>query len=72
MRWHGTLPLVVCAYSDGAVAVWDARDGRPAGSFGGHGDVVNDMSVSFVPGGDAAAVVTGGDDRTVRVFELHP
>lgn len=73
LRWHGTLPLVICSYSDGAVSVWDARDGRLATAFnGGNRDVVNDMAVSFVPGGDAAAVVTGSDDRSVRVFELRP
>ena len=72
LRWHDSLPLVVCSYSDGALGVWDARDGRCVRSFGGNQDVVNDMAVSFVPGGDAAVVVTGSDDRSVRVFELHP
>ncbi|KAL9184007.1 hypothetical protein ACHAXT_002093 [Thalassiosira profunda] len=72
LRWHHSLPLVVCSYTDGMVGVWDARAGTLAGSLMGHGDMINDMSVSFVEGSAAAVVATGSDDRTVKMFEFHP
>ena len=73
LSWHATLPLVLCSYTDGVVCVWDVRVGKMVGSLSGHEDMINDMSVSFV--GDnstAAVVVTGSDDKMVKMFEYHP
>jgi len=82
LRWHDALPLVFCSYTDGVVCAWDARTGKLVGTMTGHGDMINDMSVvSFVGGGvdgslggatTTAVVVTGSDDRKVKVFEFRP
>ena len=42
------------------------------GMLTGHEDMINDMSVSFVEGSDVACVVTGSDDKMVKMFELAP
>ncbi|KAL7529038.1 hypothetical protein ACHAWF_002815 [Thalassiosira exigua] len=74
LTWHASRPLVICAYADGFVGVWDARTGTLAEALTGCRDVINDLSASFVEeggggGGGGALVVAGGDDRTVKVFE---
>jgi ribosome assembly protein SQT1 len=69
LRWHDTLPLIFCSYTDGVVCVWDARVGKLVTTLTGHGDMINDMDVSFVDGETTAVIVTGSDDKTVKVFE---
>lgn len=77
LRWHASLPYVICSYTDGVVCVWDARSGNMIRAFVGHGDMINDMSVAFVGGvvdgggGATTVIVTGSDDRTVKVFEFQ-
>jgi hypothetical protein len=34
--------------------------------------MINDMDVSFVDGSNAAVIVTGSDDKSVKMFEFHP
>jgi ribosome assembly protein SQT1 len=70
LQWHPSLPLVVASTTLGRVHVWDARNGLLLHTLTGHVDVINDMSVLFHPHGGSATVVTAGEDRTVRVFEL--
>eukprot|EP00571_Detonula_confervacea_P013391 CAMPEP_0172302202 /NCGR_PEP_ID=MMETSP1058-20130122/3944_1 /TAXON_ID=83371 /ORGANISM="Detonula confervacea, Strain CCMP 353" /LENGTH=490 /DNA_ID=CAMNT_0013012593 /DNA_START=158 /DNA_END=1630 /DNA_ORIENTATION=+ len=70
--WHATQPLVICSYTDGVVCVWDVRVGTMVGSLTGHEDMINGMSVSFVEGSDVAVVVTGSDDKMVKMFEFCP
>ena len=69
LRWHDTLPLIFCSYTDGVVCVWDARVGKLVTTLTGHEDMINDMDVSFVEGETTAVIVTGSDDKTVKVFE---
>jgi ribosome assembly protein SQT1 len=69
LRWHDTLPLIFCSYTDGVVCVWDARVGKLVTMLTGHEDMINDMDVSFVEGETTAVIVTGSDDKTVKVFE---
>ena len=85
LRWHASVPLVLCSYTDGVVCAWDARSGTLVRTLAGHGDMINDMSVTFVGGVDGGVgggkgvatgamttvVVTGSDDRTVKVFEFQ-
>ncbi len=83
LAWHSTLPLVICSYTDGVIGIWDVRLGKLITMLTGHEDMINDMSVSFA---DAALensnddrtsssvmmVVTGSDDKMVKLFEFHP
>ena len=70
VKWHTSLPLVICSYTDGAVGIWDVRVGKLVGKLTGHQDMINDMSVEFV--NETVLVVTGSDDRTVKMFEFRP
>mmetsp|Transcript_11759 Transcript_11759/g.19149 ORF Transcript_11759/g.19149 Transcript_11759/m.19149 type:complete len:492 (-) Transcript_11759:34-1509(-) len=72
LTWHASLPLVICSYTDGVVGVWDARVGTMVGTLTGHEDMINDMSVSFVEGSGVGVVVTGSDDKMVKMFEYNP
>jgi WD40 repeat protein len=68
LQWHPTLPLVYTAGSDGVVRVWDARNGSMIAALTGHSDMINDMDVDTVDG--KAVIVSGSDDKSVRVFEV--
>lgn len=69
LKWHQSLPLVYTASSDGIVRIWDARNGTVVAALTGHSDMINDMDVQIV--GEKAVVVTGSDDKTVRIFEVN-
>ena len=84
LAWHSTLPLVICSYTDGTIGIWDVRIGKMVTLLTGHEDMINDMSVSFAPplanedsvsndGGSSAVmmVVTGSDDKMVKMFEFQ-
>mmetsp|Transcript_5237 Transcript_5237/g.11456 ORF Transcript_5237/g.11456 Transcript_5237/m.11456 type:complete len:543 (+) Transcript_5237:67-1695(+) len=77
LSWHSTLPLILASYTDGAVRMWDARDGSLVTTVtGGHaGVMINGMSAEFVgadaPDGGRAVVVTAVDDGAARVFEIN-
>jgi ribosome assembly protein SQT1 len=72
LRWHNSLPLVIASYTDGVICIWDARVGKMVDSLTGHEDMINDMDVSFVDGNAAAVIVTGSDDKSVKMFEYYP
>jgi len=72
LRWHDSLPLVIASYTDGRVCVWDVRVGKMVDCLTGHEDMINDMDVAFVHGSSAAVIVTGSDDKSVKMFELLP
>eukprot|EP00521_Asterionellopsis_glacialis_P019045 CAMPEP_0195330900 /NCGR_PEP_ID=MMETSP0708-20121125/12327_1 /TAXON_ID=33640 /ORGANISM="Asterionellopsis glacialis, Strain CCMP134" /LENGTH=113 /DNA_ID=CAMNT_0040399295 /DNA_START=23 /DNA_END=365 /DNA_ORIENTATION=- len=67
-------PLVLTSMSDGTVRLWDARNGALVQTVTGHEDMINDLAVEFVTpeqqGGGTAVIVTGSDDKTVRLFEI--
>lgn len=67
--WHPKLPLVFTTSTSGKVRLWDARSGSLLTTLTGHSDVINDSDVEFLENGNAL-VVTAGDDKTVRVFEV--
>lgn len=64
--WHPTEPHVVTVSVDGSVWVWDARTGTVLSVFTGATDVLMDVALAVTPA--HTAVVTGGDDHIVRVF----
>mmetsp|Transcript_8109 Transcript_8109/g.11677 ORF Transcript_8109/g.11677 Transcript_8109/m.11677 type:complete len:514 (-) Transcript_8109:207-1748(-) len=73
LQWHPTLPLVLTSMSDGSVRLWDARNGSLVQTVTGHSDMINDLSVEFVTpeqNGGTAIVVSGSDDKTVRLYEI--
>ena len=76
LTWHNSLPLVICAYTDGVVCVWDVRVGTLVTTLTGHEDMITDMCVNFVNGGgtggsSVAVIVTGSDDKMVKMFEYQ-
>jgi len=76
LRWHPTLPLVYTSCSDGAVRIWDARNGTLMQVLTGHTDMINTLDCNFIPtnnnnnSGPMSIIVTGSDDKTIRVFEF--
>lgn len=73
LQWHPTLPLVFTSSSDGIVRLWDARNGSLVKTLTGHVDMINDLNVCFIDPeneGGTAIIVSGSDDKTVRVYEL--
>ena len=63
---------MIASYTDGVNCIWDARVGKMVDSLTGHEDMINDMDVSFVDGNAAAVIVTGSDDKSVKMFEYYP
>jgi WD40 repeat protein len=72
LQWHNSLPLVIASYTDGVICIWDVRVGKAVGMLTGHEDMINDMDVCFVEGSNVAVVVTGSDDKSVKMFEFNP
>jgi len=71
LYWHPKQPYVFACYTNGAVRVWDARNGELLKTNFGGSEVINDMSIRFCdPEGRQVQVVTGSDDGVVRVFEM--
>mmetsp|Transcript_25402 Transcript_25402/g.45852 ORF Transcript_25402/g.45852 Transcript_25402/m.45852 type:complete len:479 (-) Transcript_25402:94-1530(-) len=74
LKWHPTLPLVFTSSSDGIVRVWDARNGSLVKTLTGHADMINDLDVCFIEPenqGGTAVIVSGSDDKTIRIFEMN-
>ena len=69
LKWHPKLPIVFTTTMSGKVRLWDARNGSLLHTLTGHSDVINDVDMQFSENG-VAVVVSGGDDKTVRVFEV--
>lgn len=73
LRWHPTLPLVFTSCSDGAIRLWDARNGTLLQTLTGHSDMINDMDIIFIDpqhAGGTAVIVSGSDDKTARIYEI--
>mmetsp|Transcript_63650 Transcript_63650/g.94495 ORF Transcript_63650/g.94495 Transcript_63650/m.94495 type:complete len:285 (-) Transcript_63650:399-1253(-) len=75
LQWHPTLPLIFTSSPDGAIRLYDVRNGQLVHSLSGHIDMINDMDIQFIMpengvGGGKAMVVTASDDKCVKVFEV--
>ncbi len=57
---------IATAGDDGVIRIFNAADGKPAGELKGHAGPVNSVKFTL----DSAKVVSGGDDKTARVWTL--
>jgi WD40 repeat protein len=72
LQWHATLPVVFTCCTNGAVYLWDARNGSLLQTITGSNQVNNDMAISFANDESKTAwIVTASDDHSVRVFECN-
>ena len=71
LSWHHSLPLVFTA-GFGVIDLWDARDGKLVHELAGGSrtDVINDMDIQYADDGRTAIIVSGSDDKAIRVYEL--
>nr|VFJ94362.1 MAG: WD domain-containing protein, G-beta repeat-containing protein [Candidatus Kentron sp. LFY] len=60
--------LILSGSDDKSIRVWDAESGRQLGKLVGHTRVIE--SVGALPGGVRALSSGGGDDRTLRFWDL--
>ena len=68
MAWRPSSLVVVACSADGCVHAWDARDGASLLQLRGHSDAPLCLATAWAQD----AIVTAGDDRTVRVFRVPP
>jgi WD40 repeat protein len=75
ISWHPSQPLIFASYTDGAVRLWDARNGQLVHCLtGGKQDnQINDISVEVFgteQGPGSAITITANDDGSVNVFSV--
>jgi WD40 repeat protein len=73
ISWHPTQPLIFASYTDGAVRLWDARNGRMVHCLtsGKQDNQINDISIETFgteQGPGSAITITAHDDGSVHVF----
>lgn len=66
LAWHPKKPFLVTACVDGAVRVWDVRNGALVSEMYGHHNVITDLDVYF--DGKILLIVTSSEDHTVRLW----
>lgn len=66
MICHPTQPVIYTCSMDGAVRVFDARNGSCVRTLTGHTDIALDVAISKV--GDI--VLTASDDKTSKIFRI--
>ena len=73
---HPRGDLLAAGYNDGSLVLWDLETGQPVRRLTGHGSSVDRCSSgnegvhSVAWGGDGARLASGGDDGTVRVWDV--
>ncbi|HEY1786352.1 MAG TPA: hypothetical protein VGG30_12410 [Pirellulales bacterium] len=60
-------PWASVAMPDGTVILWDAQLGKPVGQLYGHQGAVRSLALAH----DGKTLITGGVDRTIRVWNLE-
>lgn len=72
LQWHTTLPLLFVCYTNGALRVWDARNGQLLSTYTGSSEVINDLSVEFLDAeGKTVIAAAASDDGTIRLFDIN-
>ena len=70
-KWHPSRPFVITGCCDGAVRVWDIRNGECLATLTGNQDVVTDIDVRLVDGSKSdLLIVTSSEDQSVRLFSF--
>jgi WD40 repeat protein len=68
VKWHPSRHYIVTACADGAVRVWDIRNGALLSEMPEHEDVITAIDVRPVDGADGELmIVSASDDGTVRL-----
>jgi angio-associated migratory cell protein len=70
LQWHPTLPVIFTATSRGRINIWDVRNGSLVHTLTGHTEMINELDIQFLSGNGAAVIVSAGDDKTIRVFDV--
>jgi WD40 repeat protein len=73
--WHPTQPIIFASYTDGAVRLWDVRNGNLIHTLtGGKQDnQINDISIEVFgtdQGPGNAIVITANDDGNAKIFNV--
>ena len=66
LSWHPKMPYVISSCADGAVRVWDARNGELISEMYGHGDVITGLDTFY--DGSVLLIVTSSDDTSVKLW----
>ena len=66
-------PVLLATTSDGALFLWDARDGRCISRLTGHRGAITDLAVWSPVSSEAgrSSAVTAGDDGVCRVWDIN-
>ena len=67
IRWHPKKPCIITACEDGAVRVFDTRNGEKLNEFGGHVAPITALAVKLLKD-NSLMIITSSQDKTVRVF----
>lgn len=67
LAWSPDTSILTSVASDRAVKVWTATQSTPLRTFSQHTEAPN--GIAFQPGAPVPTCATGGDDRTVRVWQ---
>lgn len=74
--WHPTLPVIFASYTDGAVRLWDAKNGNLVHTLtcGKHNNQINDFSIEILGEKENqpanTIVISAHDDGAAKVFRL--
>eukprot|EP00554_Chaetoceros_debilis_P000770 CAMPEP_0194091744 /NCGR_PEP_ID=MMETSP0149-20130528/44273_1 /TAXON_ID=122233 /ORGANISM="Chaetoceros debilis, Strain MM31A-1" /LENGTH=501 /DNA_ID=CAMNT_0038776445 /DNA_START=59 /DNA_END=1564 /DNA_ORIENTATION=- len=76
--WHPTQAILFVSYTDGAVRIWDARNGNmlhtlTGGSTKQDAQQINDMSVEVFgteQGPGTAVIIAANDDGSVKIYNV--
>lgn len=69
LKWHPTQPYLITGCADGAVRVWDSRNGKLLKEMTGHTNVITGMDIRFVNDSKQEILIaTSSEDHTVKVW----
>ena len=69
IRWHPKKPYIITACEDGAVRLFDARNGEKLHEFGGHTSLITGIAVKLLQN-NTLMIITSSQDKTARIFDF--